>query len=213
MVVKKKVVPLQSIYSVLEMKDTKNHILQTAFRLYLQKSYKAVTLKDILAATGMSNGAFYHHFDNKEQLFKAVVDHYLLGTTRHVFEIYPKDSLYGFIQHVLASFDRIFDALYKNAKGSVNFFSFMFEALRYFPELQAGILKNQALETRVWLEMIGIARKKGEIKSAMPDESIAKFFIYASDGNRMDYVVEKDFKLLKSRIRTLWNDFYLMLKT
>jgi hypothetical protein len=41
------------------MKDTKEHILKTVFLLFLQKNYKAVTLKDIISVTGLSNVAFY----------------------------------------------------------------------------------------------------------------------------------------------------------
>jgi AcrR family transcriptional regulator len=53
----------------------------------MQKSYKAVTLKDLIAATGLSNGAFYHYFENKEQLFKEVADHYMIRMTLRSFSI------------------------------------------------------------------------------------------------------------------------------
>jgi AcrR family transcriptional regulator len=197
------------------MRDTKEHIVKTAFLLFMQKSYKAVTLKDIIAATGLSNGAFYHYFENKEQLFKEVVDHYLIGMTRRVFENYPQNSLHDFIRHTLDNFERIFDTLYKNAGGgaNTNFFSFMFEALRYFPELEGEMIEMQALETDAWLKVIDIAKRNGEIKQHIPGDTIAKLFIYTSDGNRMDYVLDKDFNQLKSRMRTLWYDIYDMLKT
>ena len=48
---------------------SKEHILITAFSLFLQKSFKEVTMKEIVKETGLSKGAFYHYFESKEQLF------------------------------------------------------------------------------------------------------------------------------------------------
>jgi AcrR family transcriptional regulator len=196
------------------MEDTRKHIIETAFHLFTQKSYKAVTMREIISETGLSSGAFYYYFENKVQLFKEVIDHYLLRAVKHVFENYPKNSLNDFIQHTLNNLGEIFDEFYKNTSpdASANFFSFMFEALRYFPDLQKEMLELQDLETNSWIEVIGIAKKNGEIRSDIPDDSIAKLFIYTSDGNRMDYVLDKDFDLLKSRIRTIWSDLYNMLR-
>jgi AcrR family transcriptional regulator len=196
------------------MNDNKEHIIKTTFPLFLQKSYKAVTLKDILSATGLSNGTFYYYFDNKEHLFKEIVDHYLLKMTRRVFENHPKDSLYSYIQYTLDGYEEIFNVLFKDTDSdtNINFFSFIFEALRYFPDLQQKMLEIQILEANSWVEVIRIAKKNGEIRPDIPDEAIAKLFIYASDGNRMDYVLDKDFGLLKSRIKTLWQELYNILK-
>ncbi len=51
------------------MNQTKEFILKTAFSLFLQKNYKAVTLKEIVDKTGLSKGAFYHYYTSKEKLF------------------------------------------------------------------------------------------------------------------------------------------------
>jgi AcrR family transcriptional regulator len=197
------------------MTDNKEYIVKETFPLFLKKSYKAVTLKNILAATGLSNGTFYYYFDNKQQLFKEIVDHYMLKTARRVFESYPKDSLFSFIQYTLDNYEKNFNVLFRDADRdtNINFFSFIFEALRYFPELQQEMTEIQALETSAWVHVIGVAKKNGEIRTDIPDEAIARLFIYASDGNRMDYVLSNDFNLLKSRIRTLWYEFYNILKT
>ncbi|KAA6336898.1 putative HTH-type transcriptional regulator YfiR [termite gut metagenome] len=196
------------------MKDTKEHIVKTAFLLFLQKSYKAVTLKDIISSTGLSNGAFYHYFDNKEQLFKEVVEHYLFRITGQVFKSYPKSSLWDFIQYTLRKMEKIYDTVknYANKGESVNFIYFMFEALRYFPEVREETIRLQHLELNTWVEMIGVAKANGEIKSNLPNEIIARFFTYMPDGNGMAFAVDNDFKPLKQRIRELWEGLYTTLK-
>ncbi|MDR2562425.1 MAG: TetR/AcrR family transcriptional regulator, partial [Prevotellaceae bacterium] len=89
-------------------KDTKQHILETACLLFMKKSYKAVTLKEIIRETGLSNGAFYHHFESKEQLFKEVIDTHLFRIARQLYEYYSKDSLWNFIQNTLDNADKIY---------------------------------------------------------------------------------------------------------
>jgi len=44
------------------MNDTREHILKVAFNLFLLKSYKEVTMAELVEKTGMSKGAFYHYF-------------------------------------------------------------------------------------------------------------------------------------------------------
>lgn len=48
------------------MSDTKDDILEAATKLFLQRSYDAVSIKDITEAVGVTKGAFYHHFSSKE---------------------------------------------------------------------------------------------------------------------------------------------------
>ena len=56
------------------MKDTKEHILMIAGQLFLQKSFKEVTMQEIVKETGLSKGAFYHYFTGKDELFLEVLN-------------------------------------------------------------------------------------------------------------------------------------------
>jgi AcrR family transcriptional regulator len=196
-------------------KDTKQHILETAFKLFLQKSYKAITLKDIIRETGLSNGGFYHHFESKEQLFKEVIDHYLLHLARKVFEYYPKDSLWSFIQDTLEDMDKIHKKWdeFLGMNDGYNFFFFLFEALRQFPELQKDSIEIHRIEFASWVEIIDIAKAKGEIKSDVSTGIIARMFTYLPDGAYLDFLVDKNIEKYKLAPRILWEGLYNMLKT
>ena len=54
------------------MNESKEHIITVASKLFLQKNFKEVTMKEIVDKTGLSKGAFYHYFESKEQLFLEV---------------------------------------------------------------------------------------------------------------------------------------------
>jgi len=71
-------------------------LLDCAQRLFLTRGYEQTTVNDVIAATGLSKGAFYHHFRAKEDLLEAIA-----GRFAH-------DAL-GFIQALQA--DAELDAL------------------------------------------------------------------------------------------------------
>ena len=53
---------------------TRELLLQAAFREIYRSGYRSADLDAILAAAGVTKGALYYHFDNKEALGYAVVD-------------------------------------------------------------------------------------------------------------------------------------------
>ena len=59
------------------MNDTREDIIDCSYSLFLNNSYEAVSISEISKAIGLTKGALYHHFANKEELFKAVIDKYL----------------------------------------------------------------------------------------------------------------------------------------
>jgi len=60
------------------MSDTREYIIDQAYGLFLSRSYEAVSISEISKAIGLTKGALYHHFTSKEELFKAVIDKYLV---------------------------------------------------------------------------------------------------------------------------------------
>lgn len=55
---------------------TRERIVAAAEALILAKGYSGTTVDDVLAATGLTKGAFFHHFAGKAELARAVVERY-----------------------------------------------------------------------------------------------------------------------------------------
>ena len=168
------------------MNETREHILNVAFNLFLRKSFKEVTMAELVKQTGMSKGAFYHYFESKEQLFLETINHYMSSITPE-FNKFNKESLCEFykqyivyVRKILNSFNLFGGDLDDDFK--VNYYSLIFDALRIFPSFQEKILDSEQDELQVWKEVISTARNNGEIKSQMNDEQIANVFIYTNDG-------------------------------
>ena len=54
----------------------KQEVLDTAVRLFAARGYENTSVNDVIAAIGISKGAFYHHFASKEDLVEALAFRY-----------------------------------------------------------------------------------------------------------------------------------------
>src|SRR6267378_255388 len=52
--------------------DTRQALVSAARRLWSRHGYAATSLDDVCARAGVTKGALYHHFQNKEDLLRAV---------------------------------------------------------------------------------------------------------------------------------------------
>lgn len=52
------------------MNNTRLTVIEQASRLYAEKGYDGVSMRDIAAATGITPASLYHHFSDKEQLVR-----------------------------------------------------------------------------------------------------------------------------------------------
>ena len=179
------------------MNDSKEYIVTIASRLFLQKSYKEVTMKELVEKTGLSKGAFYHYFESKEQLFLAVLDYFFTNVMRRGYEKYSRDSFYRFYHDYAREIKEYSDKYIQKFKGeesesefNLNYFTLAFDALKLFPDFKERMIAEQHKEFQIWEEVLRNARQKGEIKSVLTDNEIARIFIYISDGAAMHKIME-----------------------
>lgn len=52
----------------LKSEETRNSLLESAFRLFYKDGYGATSIPAIVKQAGLSKGAFYHHFQNKKEV-------------------------------------------------------------------------------------------------------------------------------------------------
>ena len=182
------------------MKDTKEIILKTAYNMFLYNNYEAVTINSIIKATGLTKGGIYHYYASKEELFKAVVDKYMIENQLNNTNEYP--NLKEFIQGTI---DRIKEKITKlvienpnfHNEIPINYLSLLVAAYRYYP----GYTKIGNLFFKSQRDMWGNAIKKAmennEIRSDIDTEAcIANFMITGSGlltnimGNSVAYALD-----------------------
>lgn len=57
--------------------DSRAAILEAAKRLFMEEGYRGISMRQIAEAVGVTKAALYYHFQDKEDLFVAIVEQYL----------------------------------------------------------------------------------------------------------------------------------------
>ena len=199
------------------MNDSREHILKTAFILFLHKSFKEVTLKEIVEKSGLSKGAFYHYFPSKEKLFHEIVESFYFTGLKIDFDSFSKNSFYGFyhdiLNHTITKFLGIKEFLGDtDDEDDITYFTLVMDAVKLFPGFKEKIKKIHAQELEAWEHAVQSALDRGEIKSRMTARQIAQLFIYSSDGITPPLLMDGRIREVHSEIQTLWDGFYADLK-
>jgi AcrR family transcriptional regulator len=165
-----------------KMDNTKDFIIEEAFKLFLNHSYEAVSISDISQAIGFTKGALYHHFKNKEDLFKEVIDKYLYipGVNVDVDTI----SFYDYIQLSMAEADKIIKSIFNNSLTftPINYFSLFTDAFRHYPGYakdKASYINTEIEKTKIVLEN---AIKSGEIRNDIDPSLMATHYFSMNMG-------------------------------
>lgn len=194
------------------MDNTKEFIIDEAFKLFLQRSYEAVSISDISQAIGLTKGALYHHFKNKEELFISVIDKY--------FRIVAFDAeiesltLEAFIQLSIKQTEKIFRSLFQhsNTFSPINYLSLIADAFRHYPgfaENQGNFINGEIEKTA---QVLKNAISSGEIRNDIDPALVANNFFAINmglAGNVMRNIsIEDAIELLKKQT----SEFYKLMK-
>lgn len=168
------------------MSDTREHIIDQAYKLFLHKSYEAVSISDISRAIGFTKGALYHHFLNKEELFKAVIDKYLSVISLR--DVTVSITLAEFIE---ANIDYVKRIVYTICVDDlpfipVNYMSLLIDALRHYPgfaEEKERFFTGEIKKLKIILDQ---AVERGEIRKDINTYVVALNFFSISVGIAAD---------------------------
>jgi AcrR family transcriptional regulator len=195
------------------MKDTREYIIDEAYKLFLTQSYEAVSISDISKAIGFTKGALYHHFKNKEELFRIVIDKHFPLTSMSI-----DDENISLKEYTEACIDHIHKLLKETITNNeaftpVNFLALIADSFRHyegFAEKKSTIIDNDVEKAKV---IIGNAIKRGEIRDDIDISVVAMQYLSLSIGLAGDFMrnnsVESAIKSLKDQLTQL---YYLLKK-
>ena len=200
------------------MSDTKNFILETSFKLFLQKSFKEVTMNEIVKATGLSKGAFYHYFPSKEHLFNEIIDEYYMAFFAIDYSQFSQTNLYefyhGYFKYVGHAMEQLLAEFVPdgNEAVAINYYLLIFDAINIYPGFRDKTRVMTERESQSWKNIVQTARAKGEIRSSMSDDQIAKVFTSVNDGIGLHAIVEGRINTMVEEVLDVFDAFYKEIK-
>lgn len=159
---------------------SRRKILEVAFKLFAAYSYPDVSYSLLEEASGISRGSMVYYFNNKEGIFRAVLQTFLfnMGSATTV-PAEARVSLKGFCNAYVDTLLNDVQALkpFRIANISDARFTIERSALQFVPEFrqnQREVIKDNL---QVWQEVVENAVKSGEIKPDLDVEALARLFL------------------------------------
>jgi len=114
------------------MSNTKKMLIEVARKLFAENGKKDVTMNDIAEASKKGRRTLYTYFNNKEEIYKAVIDKELDRIFERLLVISsektePDEKLKN---HILTHLDAVKDTVNRNGSLSADFFRDIFEVER-----------------------------------------------------------------------------------
>jgi len=122
---------------------TKRFILETAAPIFNQKGISGANIDDVLAATKLTKGCLYGHFEGKEDLALQVVDHMLNTNGEKMLSTISKGKTAK--AKVFAYLDFYKDPINTYLKGGCPIFNIAVESDDNFPAVKekiAGVIRH-----------------------------------------------------------------------
>ena len=166
------------------MKFNQDKFLQDAFRLFISMNYEKASFSKLAEVTGMTGAGMSYYYPNKEAIFKAVVDKFVLQThsPENKFKA-TATSLKEFIVQYVEGIEqtmkklKVFcDADWTLQECSRNNYHFLIQASRYYPGFDVRINEMFEKEYDLWRQVVANAKATGEIYSGVYVEKTASIF-------------------------------------
>jgi TetR/AcrR family transcriptional regulator, transcriptional repressor for nem operon len=192
------------------MGNTREYIIDQAYGLFLSHSYEAVSISEISKAIGFTKGALYHHFRNKEELFTAVIDKYLIIDE---VSVNTNDiSLKEFLELTVKKSQEIINKSYSSNPAYIplNLLSLLIDACRHYPEFA---LKKQDLihsEINKNKKILDLAVENGEIKKDLNTAAFAEMIFTLNTGVARNLI--HNITDAETAIRIMRNQFHELYK-
>lgn len=196
-------------------KSHKRELFRVAFKMFILKSFDGVSIPDIEKATGFTRGTIFHYADTKLDLFRQVVEYYVLERQDIERKIQVADdcTLRQFIDTYAKGVERTMEALHEIIGMDVPmrdcsraYLNMASQVSVLLPEVHKAFLNAMAKEERLWIEVIGRGVESGELCSDVQPAILAKIMMSLFYGRAFqDSLIDgMDPKLLKEEMLAVY---------
>lgn len=198
------------------MTDLRDEIVNKSFFQFLNRGYKACSLKDLEKATNLTKGAFYYYFKNKEEILKTGIDKYFsVVSDMSEAEFLKIGSLKDYIRVVMEYKEHSAETLLHMFDFfiiEVAFFQLVLEVSGVFPEYRNKIDELSKGRLSRWEYMILKAKQQGEVKEALDTSVLARNLMSVSTSMLNIELSSENMRFTFSDMRMQFEQYYLLIK-
>ena len=198
------------------MTEPREEIVKKAFLQFLNRGYKACSLKTLEQATGLTQGAFYYYFKDKKEILEAGMERY--------FSVMKEES--GEDVERVASLREYIDLVIKNKEESADasqrvfgcfilevlFFQLVLEVAPIFPEFRERIYTISKRRLANWERAILKAKQSGEIRATLDTSVLARNLMSVSSSMLNIELEQANFQYMFSDTRMQFEQYYMLIK-
>ncbi|MBC5992485.1 TetR/AcrR family transcriptional regulator [Pontibacter cellulosilyticus] len=163
---------------------TRQLIIEKAAHLFNQKGFAGTSMQDIMAATGLTKGGIYGHFESKEEIALAAFEHATSFLTRLIAEKLAAHTSATSKLDALLTFYRNY-LLTPPIIGGCPVLNTSVEADDTNQQLRASVVKVLNRLHKAVANIVSQGIKQGEFKADVDAERFAVLFISVVEGGIM----------------------------
>ena len=166
--------------------QTRERIMDSAQSLILDLGYGGVSIDQVINSLGLTKGAFFHHFKNKSELARALIERYadrgvtLLEDNLARARKLSDDPLQQFLIFI-GLYVEIFDGLTEPFEGCL-IASYVYELQQFDDDLKPIINLEFEFSRREIVQLIGEISEKYPPRTAINPTAIADMFMSTFEG-------------------------------
>lgn len=160
---------------------TKKKICKEAYKLFSERGYKDITMKDICDKTGLSRGGLYRHYESTEQIFLEIVNSFA-ERQKNEFE----DKIKQRIQ-ATTILDEILSRYANEMTDSQNSLSLAIYEYYSDPKvskIENSVVKQYETSKSMWVQLINYGMENKEFRNVDPN-AIFDLIVFSYQGVRM----------------------------
>lgn len=145
-------------------------ILRESFKLFLARGYDAVSFTDIEREAKVTRGAIFHHFDNKEDLFKHVAERFVFAFLEDVDNgeeyLSSPTPLKAFMDKCLTIIETRMEYFLQGVDAditSASFMSFIFYLKDHYETWEEKVQIYEEKKIQTWVNAINLSKDRKEI--------------------------------------------------
>ena len=193
----------------------KRELFRVAFKMFILKSYDGVSLPDMEKVTGFTCGTIFHYADTKLDLFRQVVECYVLERQDIERKIQVADGckLFDFIETYVAGVEQTMGSLWGIIGRDVPkkdccraYLNMISQVSVLLPDVYRAYQDALAKEVKLWMEVIGRGVENGELQNDVNPTILAKIMMSLFYGRAFqDLLIDGiDPKLLKEEMLAVY---------